>query len=101
MASNEMEFLFQCSHCQNELNRESKSFPCLHSFCERCLDKEVKRKTNGTGHCPKCDEIGQLDQLTLSPILISYLKCRKNQIDRMEMRFLYRGSNRIDRHKLV
>ena len=77
MASNEMESLFQCSHCQNELNRESKSFPCLHSFCETCLNKEVKRKTNGIGHCPKCDEIGQLDKLTLSPILISYLKSHK------------------------
>ena len=77
MASNEMEFLFQCSHCQNELNRESKSFPCLHSFCETCLNNEVKRKTNGIGHCPKCDEIGQLDQLQLSPILISNLECQK------------------------
>ena len=74
MASNEMESLFQCSHCEKELNRESKSFPCLHSFCETCLNKEVKRKTNGIGHCPKCDEIGQLDELNLSPILISYLK---------------------------
>ena len=77
MASNEMESLFQCSHCENELNRESKSFPCLHSFCETCFNNEVKRKTNGIGHCPKCDEIGQLDQLQLSPILISYLKCQK------------------------
>ena len=77
MASNEMESLFQCSHCENELNRESKSFPCLHSFCETCLNKEVKRKTNGIGHCPKCDEIGQLDRLTLSPILISYSKSHK------------------------
>ena len=77
MASNEMEFLFQCSHCENELNRESKSFPCLHSFCETCFNNEVKRKTNGIGHCPKCDEIGQLDQLNLSPILISYLKSHK------------------------
>ena len=77
MASNEMESLFQCSHCENELNRESKSFPCLHSYCETCLNEEVKRKTNGIGHCPKCDEIGQLDQLNLSPILISYLKCQK------------------------
>ena len=76
-SSNEMESLFQCSHCENELNRESKSFPCLHSFCETCLNKEVKRKTNGIGHCPKCDEIGQLDKLNLSPILISYLKCQK------------------------
>ncbi len=76
-SSNEMESLFQCSHCENELNRESKSFPCLHSFCETCLNKEVKRKTNGIGHCPKCDEIGQLDELNLSPILISYLKCQK------------------------
>ena len=66
-----------CSHCQNELNRESKLFPCLHSFCETCLNKEVKRKTNGNGHCPLCDEIVQLDQLTLSPILISCLKCRQ------------------------
>ena len=76
-SNNEMESLFQCSHCENELNRESKSFPCLHSFCETCLNKEVKRKTNGIGHCPKCDEIGQLDKLNLSPILISYLKSQK------------------------
>ena len=77
MASKEMEFLFQCSHCQNELNRESKSFPCLHSFCEACFNKEVKRMTNRIGRCPQCDEIGQLDRLNLSPILISHLICRK------------------------
>ncbi len=28
-------------------------------------------------------------------------KMAKIQIDQMEMRFLFRGSNRIDRHKLV
>ena len=77
MASDEFEFLLQCSHCQNELDVESKSFPCLHSFCETRLNKEVKRKTDGSGHCSQCDEVGQLDQLTLSPILVSCLKCRQ------------------------
>ena len=50
--------------------------------------KEVKRKTNGNGHCPQCDEIGQLDQLNLSPILVSYFKMSTIGIDRLEMRFL-------------
>ena len=77
MASNQMESLFQCSHCENELNRESKSFPCLHSFCATCLNKEVKRETDRIDHCPKCDEIGQIDKLSLSPVLISYLKSHK------------------------
>ena len=77
MASNDVESVFQCSHCKDGLDMESKSFPCLHSFCETCLNKEVKRKTNGYGHCPQCDEIGKLDKLTLSPILISCLKYRR------------------------
>ena len=88
-----MEFLFQCSHCQNELNRESKSFPCLYSFCERCLNKEVKRKTNGIRHCPQCDEIGQLDQLNLSPILVSYLKCRQLEWTKWKCDFCLEDQN--------
>ena len=76
MASNGTDVHLQCSNCKNELDMKSKSFPCLHSFCETCLNKEVEGETNGTGHCPKCDEIFQLDQLTPSPILVSDLKCQ-------------------------
>ena len=77
MASNDNKFLLQCSHCKNELDMESKSFPCLHSFCVTCLNQEVKGETNGNGQCSQCDEIGKLDQLTLSPILVSCLKYRQ------------------------
>ena len=77
MASNDNGFLFQCSHCKNELDMKSKSFPCLHSFCETCLNKEVKGETSGSGQCSQCNEMVKIDQLTLSPILLSYLKCRK------------------------
>ena len=77
MASNDNKILLQCSQCKNGLDMESKSFPCLHSFCETCLNKEVKGETNGNGHCPNCDEIFQLDQLTPSPILVSDLKCQQ------------------------
>ena len=75
MATNDYQVIFLCSFCKKHLNLESKTFPCLHSFCEKCLNKEVKRQTNGNGLCPRCHEIAKLDQLTLSPILVSYLKC--------------------------
>ena len=74
MASYDAEILLRCSHCKNGLDMESKSFPCLHSFCQTCLKKEVNGETNGNGQCSQCHEIVQLDQLTLSPILVSDLK---------------------------
>ena len=77
MASNDNEILLQCCKCQKQLDMEGKTLTCLHSFCETCVNKEIQRQTNGNGQCPLCDEIIQFDQLTLSPILVSYLKCRQ------------------------
>ena len=77
MASNDNEILLQCCRCQRQLDMEGKTLTCLHSLCETCVNKEIRRQTNGKGQCPLCDEIVQFDQLNLSPILVSYLKCRQ------------------------
>ena len=94
MASNDNKILLQCSQCKNGLDMESKSFPCLHSFCETCLNKEVKGETNGNGHCPKCDEIFQLDQLTPSPILVSDLKCQPMESTKRKCDFCLDDENK-------
>ena len=77
MASNDNEILLQCCKCQRQLDMEGKTLTCLHSFCETCVNKEIQRQASGNGQCPLCDEIVQFDQLTLSPILVGYLKCRQ------------------------
>ena len=77
MAGNDDEILLQCCKCQRQLDMEGKTLTCLHSFCETCVNKEIQRQTSGNGQCPLCDEIVQFDQMTLSPILVGYLKCRQ------------------------
>ena len=77
MASNDNEILLQCCKCQRQLDMEGKTLTCLHSLCKTCVNKEIQRQTSGNGQCPLCDEIVQFDQLTLSPILVGYLKCRQ------------------------
>ena len=77
MASNDNEILLQCCKCQRQLDMEGKTLTCLHSLCETCVNQEIQRQTSGNGQCPLCDEIVQFDQLTLSPILVSHLKCQQ------------------------
>ena len=77
MANNDNEILLQCCKCQRQLDMEGKTLTCLHSLCEACVNKEIQRQTSGNGQCPLCDEIVQFDQMTLSPILVGYLKCRQ------------------------
>ena len=77
MASNDNEILLQCCKCQRQLDMEGKTLTCLHSLCETCVNQEIQRQTSGNGQCPLCDEIVQFDQMTLSPILVGYLKCRQ------------------------
>ena len=77
MASNDNEILLQCCKCQRQLDMEGKTLTCLHSLCETCVNQEIQRQTSGNGQCPLCDEIVQFDKLTLSPILVGYLKCRQ------------------------
>ena len=77
MASNDNEILLQCCKCQRQLDMEGKTLTCLHSFCETCVNQEIQRQTSGNGQCPLCDETFEFDQLTLSPILVGYLKCRQ------------------------
>ena len=80
MASNHDEVFFHCSHCKRHLNLESKTLTCLHSFCETCVHHELQGQTNGNGRCPQCHEIVKIDQLTLSPILVSCLKRRQMEL---------------------
>ena len=77
MASNDDEILLQCCKCQRQLDMEGKTLTCLHSLCETCVNQEIQRQTSGNGQCPLCDEIVQFDQMTLSPILVSHLKCQQ------------------------
>ena len=77
MASNDDEILLQCCKCQRQLDMEGKTLTCLHSLCKTCVNKEIQRQTSGNGQCPLCDEIVQFDQMTLSPILSSYLECQQ------------------------
>ena len=77
MANNDNEILLQCCKCQRQLDMEGKTLTCLHSLCKTCVNQEIQRQTSGNGQCPLCDEIVQFDQMTLSPILVGYLKCRQ------------------------
>ena len=77
MASNDDEIFLQCCKCQRKLDMEGKTLTCLHSLCKTCVNKEIQRQTSGNGQCPLCDEIVHINQLTLSPILVSYLKCQQ------------------------
>ena len=52
-----------CSICL-EVFKEPKSLPCLHSFCETCLDEHIRAscQTHKTFECPLCRAETQLDQ---------------------------------------
>ena len=77
MASNDYGILLECCKCQRQLDMKGKTLTCLHSLCTTCVNKEIQRQTSEKGQCPLCDEIVQFDEMTLSPILSSYLKCRQ------------------------
>lgn len=67
--------LFQCSGCKDELDLKSKTLPCLHSYCWSCLERNFGKKKNG--NCPECEEPFVLDQLNLSPFLVTSLRFRQ------------------------
>ena len=95
MASNGTDVRLQCSHCKNGLDMESKSFPCLHSFCRTCLNKEMTGETSENVYCPQCNEIFQLDQLTPSPILVSDLKCQPMESTKRKCDFCLDNENKL------
>ena len=49
--------LLSCSVC-SELFTEPKTLPCMHTFCEECIRKHIKVKTekNEDVKCPSCNE---------------------------------------------
>ena len=60
-----------CSIC-HQILREPKSLPCLHSFCEECLERHVRTRhldeeldppdTRDVVPCPNCNFRAQLDE---------------------------------------
>jgi hypothetical protein len=42
-----------CRNC-NEILREPRFLPCLHSFCTPCLKEIAKATSPGSLHCPTC-----------------------------------------------
>ncbi|PIK40485.1 putative tripartite motif-containing protein 2-like [Apostichopus japonicus] len=47
-----------CFHCERELE-EPMLLPCLHSYCKRCVDKNVK-ENGGKVICIPCRDAGEL-----------------------------------------
>ena len=52
-----------CSICL-EVFKKPKTLPCLHSFCEACLEEHIRSfcQTNKTFECPLCRAETHLDQ---------------------------------------
>ncbi|CAE1306662.1 unnamed protein product [Acanthosepion pharaonis] len=74
MASNVTEEeTFQCSKCVESLDLASKTLPCLHSFCKRCVEEIL----GGNGRCPQCQEPATDKELRLAPFLVKSLRRRQ------------------------
>ncbi|CAE1297332.1 unnamed protein product [Acanthosepion pharaonis] len=98
MASNvNEEETFQCSKCDQCLDWTSKTLPCLHSFCESCVQMVLE----GNGPCPQCQKPVTGDDLRLAPFLVKSLRRRHLESSEWRCGFLFRRRRRISGSDLV
>ena len=68
--------ILTCSICLHIFN-SPKTLPCAHSFCEQCLDQNVK-KTKQDGHegiqCPLCRVFYKKGEYIHLPVLVEILE---------------------------
>ena len=79
MASNSLvqyvhEHVLECALC-TEPFKSPKSLPCLHVFCEDCIESYIEKNLRqGSYACPICQEVHQLPDNGIDSLRNAFLK---------------------------
>ena len=69
-----------CEKCDNYYT-DPRMLPCLHSFCLKCLEKELE--TKDTLQCPECNEVVPLPENGVAGLPQDLRKANEAEIERI------------------
>ena len=88
MASNTRKLSKSVATCElcSEFFSDPRILPCLHSFCYKCLQKDLKAKECDNPSCPTCGEMFQLPDGTLAALPTDLRKNYEAEVAQYEVK---------------